>query len=577
MRRKRLRFIVLNMLVLNVFVLAANELNNQKDYTFHSPLDIPLSLNGNFGEIRPNHFHAGLDLRTNGKSGLNIFAIDEGYVSRIYVSSSGYGRAVYITHPNGLTSVYGHLLKFASKIQARAVVKHYEKESYFMNAFFAPGEIPIKKGEIIALGGNAGSSGGAHLHFEIRDTKTEEVMDPMKYGFDIKDSKRPQITRIRIFPIPGKGMVDGSNDGASFTTVFYSDKFHLKGNPKITVWGEIGIGVEAIDYQDNSWSKCGVSEMKLSVDGKIVYHHKMDRFSFAESRYINTFMDYNLYKTYSRKYMRAYKAEPNNPLSIYKKMEKNGIIPFRDNRSKEIKLEIWDSHMNKSECVFVVAGRQQEIIPLKEKESVAQFKWNQNNTYQANGLTVKVPSGALYSDLDFMCKETSSNKFHSPIYKVHNVYAALQKSMTLKIEAPNLTHNPGQYFIASVYNGRLSGGQTTKRENSTYSITTKYFGEYALALDTIPPKISAVNVSKGKKMYGATKVEFKMEDKESGIRTYRGEIDGKWVMFEQYRTRSNPTYYFDATRIDKNKKHHLKFVVTDNVGNQSTFETDFFW
>lgn len=577
MKVKVLWRIMLNIFVLNLCYVSLKAEVPTRDYDFHPPLDIPLTLNGNFGEIRPNHFHAGLDLRTKGKSGLNVYAIEEGYVSRVYVSSVGYGRAVYITHPNGLTSVYGHLLKFDPSIQKKVLEKHYEKERYAMNAFFGPGEIPIKKGQVIAKGGNAGSSGGAHLHFEIRDTKTEEVMDPLLFGFDIKDTKRPQITRIRIFPLSDRDVVEGKSEGVSFSTVFYSDRFHLKGKPKITAWGNIGIGVEAIDYLDGAWSKCGIAQMQLSVDGEVIYKHTMDRFAFSESRYINTFIDYELYKTYSRKYMRAYKAEPNNGLSVYNKMENDGVISFTDGASKNIKLEIWDSHKNKSECVFQVTGKPQEVIPQQKETGVAIFKWNQTNSYTNEGLTIDVPKGALYSDMPLKLDFFSTTEFYSPVYVIQNRVTALHRAITIGIEGKELSDDLDKYFIANVYNGKPVGGQKTKRTGNRYSITTKTFGSFALALDTVPPKITPIGVADGRKIFGAKSMGFKMFDEGSGISRYRGEIDGKWVMFEQYRNKSNPTYYFDASRLQKSTKHHLNIEVVDNVGNVSRYECDFYW
>lgn len=549
----------------------------KKNNSFHPPLNIPLVLSGNFGEIRANHFHSGIDIRTNGQTGLNVYSIEDGYVSRIYVNSSGYGRAIYITHPNGVTSVYGHLENFSPKIQETVLRLHYQKESFSLNEFFLKDELPIRKGEIIGKSGNAGSSGGPHLHFELRDSETEDILDPLLFGFKIQDSTSPQITRIRIFPIDNGGLIDGKAEAVSFSTVFYGNSYHLKNNPSITAWGNIGVGVESVDYQNNNWAKCGISNLKLLVDDVIIYEHRMDEFSFSESRYINTFIDYELYKTYSRKYIRAFKAEPNNPLSIYKKLENNGIISINDEVGKNIQLVVTDSYGNASKCSFTVSGKMQ-ALPKRGNSSTDHFlKWNEPNTLKFNDIEISIPEKALYSNISFQFEEIPSNNFLSPIYKIHNEQTALQSAINISISLKKQVKNADKVYVSNVFNGRAWYALSTHREANIYTASTRSFGDYALAIDTIAPTIRSLDLTPNKRISGYKNLRFDISDENSGIKDYRGEIDGKWVMFEQTRPNSMPTYTFDASRITKNAKHHIVFIATDLCGNESRYECDFYW
>ena len=182
-----------------------------KDY-FRSPLDIPLKLSGNFGELRPNHFHAGFDMKTLQREGLNVYAVADGYVSRIKISTFGNGKTIYIDHPNGFTSVYGHLQKATDSIESFMKKTHYKEQSFEIEMYFKPNQMPVKKGQIIALSGNSGASEGPHLHFEFRDTKTEKIINPMFFGFDalLKDSKKPIVSNLYVYPLDAKTTVNHS-------------------------------------------------------------------------------------------------------------------------------------------------------------------------------------------------------------------------------------------------------------------------------------------------------------------------------------------------------------------------------
>ena len=278
--------------------LSANEHPEYKAYQLRAPLDIPLLLSGNFAELRSHHFHAGIDFKTQGKTGLPIYAVADGYVSRINVSPVGYGRALYIDHPDlNLTTVYAHLSAYAPQIDSLAKARHYEIEKYNIN-YFPNERIYVKKGDIIAYSGNSGSSGGPHLHFETRQRDNQAPINPLFFGFDIKDTMKPSINGLRIYPIAGQGVVNKQfSDSKFYPVVYYSGAYHLKGNPKIEAWGNLGFALNTIDYLDGSWSKCGIYSIELLTDSQLIFKQEMDQISYDEMRYIDAHIDQEIRNT----------------------------------------------------------------------------------------------------------------------------------------------------------------------------------------------------------------------------------------------------------------------------------------
>ncbi|MGL5889408.1 MAG: M23 family metallopeptidase, partial [Bacteroidia bacterium] len=259
--------------VFPVLMYAHSEQTNYPKNYFQTPIDAPLLLAGNFGELRPNHFHAGIDITTQGKEGIAIFAAAEGYVSRIRISPFGYGKALYITHPNGYTTVYGHLRNFNKDIGMYAERNQYEAELFEIDITVPPGALPVKKGEIIARSGNTGGSGGPHLHFEIRDTKTEDALNPLLFGLPVADKVAPTIVRVAIIPLDANARVNGKNQKK------YIALKSLKGIfvpataadtlPRIS--GRIGFAVDAYDKESTPHGKNGVYGIRLSINGSDVY------------------------------------------------------------------------------------------------------------------------------------------------------------------------------------------------------------------------------------------------------------------------------------------------------------------
>jgi len=258
-----------------------------KNY-FRNPLDIPIFLSGSFGELRSNHFHAGIDIKTQGKEGLNVFAVADGYVSRIKVQQYGYGKAIYITHPNGFTSVYGHLSKFNDEIEEYVRGIQYKKENYQTgNLFFKEDKFPVKKGEIIAFSGDTGGSGGPHLHFEIRNTKTENVINPLLFGIEVKDTRMPTIQSLKVYALSADARI---NQQKKSFQIPLKDLGNGKYNAdRILASGTIGFGINVFDRFNGVPNKNGIFSLEMTLNGKRFYYHDVESFSFSESKFLLMF------------------------------------------------------------------------------------------------------------------------------------------------------------------------------------------------------------------------------------------------------------------------------------------------
>ena len=385
-----------------------------KDY-FAPPVKIPILLTGNFGELRSNHFHSGIDIKTEGKSGLPIYAAADGTVSRINISPSGFGLALYIDHPNGTTTVYAHLQKLRDDMQSYAKNIQYKREKFRVDLTVPQGTFNVKKGDLIAYGGNSGSSGGPHLHFEIRKTSNQHPLNPLHFNFPVKDDMKPKVLSVMIYPLSEDAHVSTRQEPKRIETVYYDGAFHLKSNPVLSVYGDIGFGVQALDYLNGSWSKCGVYQIKLSVDGNLIYTFSMDELSFSETRYLNSHIDYEYYQTHWRKIHKNW-IEPGNKLSNYPNHENRGIVNLSDNQVHKIDYEITDVHGNLSKLSFKVKSK--PFTVLKNQEEGFLVKHDKTSNFSTEGLKAEFSEGTFYSDfqLNYEAKP-SNNLYYSEIHQ----------------------------------------------------------------------------------------------------------------------------------------------------------------
>ena len=552
-----------------IFLFAGITNNTAEAQQLRKPMDIPVLLSGNFGELRSNHFHSGIDFKTQGVEGKPIHSVQDGYVSRISVSPWGYGNGLYITHPDGTTTVYGHLQKFSQKITAYLKEKQYEQESFNVNLSLTPDELPVKEGERVALSGNTGSSGGPHLHFEVRDTETEEPMDPIEYYKDlIKDTQAPKIQGIMVYSMPGKGVVNGSRRKLELKPVTAKNgKQTLTG--KIEAWGEIGLAVKGYDYMDNTSNIYGIKDITLTADSQVIFHSNLDRFAFDESRYLNSFTDFEEWKEHRSFYIKSF-VDPGNRLRFIESLNR-GILTIDEPRTYHLTYQLADAFGNTTQLSIQIEGKEQPI-PEVDTENTELFHWWSDNRFGAKGIRLTIPKGNLYDDLYFHYSVKEDSAALGATHILHNKPVAFHKSakLSLRLQTDTL-ENKQQYGIVRLQNGRRSWTGGVYR-NGWVDADIKEMGSYTLGQDLVPPTITPLNPAT---WVSKQAIALRLSDNLSGVQTYRGEIDGQYVLFEM-NSKSVITYHFDKERLARGK-HTLKLVVTDACGNQSTYTYPFTW
>ena len=545
----------------------------QKNY-FRSPVDFPISLSGSFGEIRMNHFHSGIDIRTGGAVGKPVYAAADGYVSRINISPYGFGKTIYLRHPNGYTTVYAHLNGYNAAIGRWAKEQQYRQESFALDTEVPAGLLKVSKGDIIAYSGNSGASGGPHLHFEIRDDATQEPMDPLAFGIPVADKTPPRIYNIRIMPHGFNSMVNFADRSLLLPVVQSGSSYSLKQTDTVKVSGNIVFGVEAFDFHDASTMKNGIRTFELYVDDEKRFGMTIDRFAFADTRYVNSILDYPLYVDTKHRVVRFYIA-PNDRLKIFDDPGNNGVINFTDNRLHKIKYLLADVHGNKSQATFWVRSTPPANVRGRIDPSLsARGTWmrcNEENTYKGDGVTLSLPANALYEDLDFMASVSAAVPGgYSSVYTLQDKETPLHAWCDLSIRCDRLpeklqgkalaarVEGPGRYVSAG---GSYEGGQVKCR--------IRDFGSYVVLADTLPPAIKPVNIYPGKNISKQTSISVRISDDLSGIKSYRGTLNGQWILMDYDAKRDMLTYrYDDRIRPGKNA---FRLVVTDNVGNKAEY------
>ena len=501
-----------------------------QEVTFGVPFDFPLLLSGNFGELRSNHFHGGLDFKTQGKIGKPLLAIADGYISKVTVTAGGYGNAIYITHNNGYTSVHGHLDHFLPEITQLVYEKQYQEQSFVVTLEFGPEKFPVRQGEVVAYAGNTGYSFGPHLHMEIRTTDTNEPIDPLPfYKHLIADNIAPRATHIMVYGDKNAGKVTfvGNSKEAKEQDGKIIINCQLSIANCITAWGRISAAISANDYMDGTTNNYGVRYVRLYVDNQLVSHSDVDRFSFDENLLINSWTDYAERRRSGLWYMCSTIAE-NNELRMLHADKHRGWVTINEERDYHFRYELEDLYGNLTSYRFVVSGKR---MPLKTPLRNYFYYMNagRDNHFNAGGTELWMPQGVLFEDIDLEYDVQPSGKDLADIYQFSTQPIPLRQSATLTLPV-NLskTFDSKKLYVARVDGERriYCGG---KYDYGRITANIKELGTYTVCADTIAPKITPIGESTWKKR-GV--IAFRISDGETGIRSYRGKIDGRWVLFK---------------------------------------------
>ena len=533
----------------------------QNDIQLGIPLDIPIALSGNFAELRSGHFHAGLDIKTKGRQGLPVKAVASGSIRRIRVSTKGYGKSIYIEHNNGLTTVYAHLQKFAPKIEALIRKYQYEKESFEVQKFLKKGELTVNKGERIGLSGNTGGSFGPHLHYEVRDSDSQRPINPLRMGIPVEDSQRPQLQELHLF--------DG-NENLFRSVALQKVNDSLYKTELIETGGTIGLGLSMFDRQDRSYNRNGIFSVSLYLNGQERYHYQFDQFDFRDGQYIPLFIDYGLYVSKKKRLYKLFTPQASQ-MSFLAHSPSTGQLGIESGKSYQIKIKVSDFHGNQAFIESYWNGIVRDNPVTNEDWSGAEsILPDKDYLFDFDGKGVYIPKKSIFRSTQLQLFPENDQLGiripDIPIRKAWEVYLAppqLDSLAQQQTAIVQLAEDGEKIFLP------------TQKKEDQWTVKTKKKGIYTFARDSIFPSVQATNFKDQQWLSKYRYLKVAIEDKESGIQSYHGSINGRWIRFEYEPKNKTLTYDFQDLTF-KNAKHELRLEVTDGVGNTTVKEWTFF-
>lgn len=559
-------------LILLLFTYSLLFSQNEKFPQYPNPVKIPISLSATFAELRSNAFHAGVDIRTQGVEGKEVFAVADGYVSRIGVSPYGYGKVLYITHNDGFTSVYAHMSKFNKMITDFVKDKQYKDESFVQNIMLKENEFPIKRGDFLGFTGNSGSSGGPHLHYEIRYTKTQEPVNPLYFGLKIKDTKKPVIKGLAIYPL--ENSIVNNNDTTIYLNVNYKEGVYSLDNSILTVSGDIAFGINVYDQADGANNKNGPYSIELFADNELIFNIISDKYSYNETRYINSLIDYSRYIKNKERFVRT-EIDKYNNLGLYE--TRKGVVPVNQGDTINMKYVVKDYNGNKSVLNFTLIGVKLHVNEIDDlvydTESYYEVIDGNSLNITLKDFEMDIPKMAFYRDvvIETTLSDTMSNIYSDYVYHIGNEEIPVHKKATLRIKPKTDYIGDTLLYVALLNTDNKFVFLGNKTVDDYIEAKTNVLGSYLIARDTIAPSIIPVNFKTNSSISENWSLRVEIEDKETGIKDYAMFVNGRWVLAD-YDAKNKLLMYQIDNHI-KEGDNILKVVVTDMVGNKNIYST----
>ena len=553
------------------FVMVALSMMAQESFPkYGNPLDIPIVLSATFGEIRPNHIHAGLDIKTQGVEGKKVYAVADGYVSRIGVSPYGYGNVLYITHYDGYTSVYAHLQRFSGDI-AKYVKQYQYKHKKFASQIYPDADkFPVKKGDLIAYSGNSGGSGGPHLHFEIRHTVSEKPLNPMYFGYKIEDNAKPLIQGVAVYPLGDESTLEGDIKPMYFSVEGSNGKYKLKDRNVVHGNGEMAFGICTYDLVGTQTNKDGPYLYELFLNDELAFQVEADSFSYSEPRYVNSLLDYRHYKQKKSSYVRT-EVDPFNKLHMIE--VKNGTVFVEEGDTVNVRFKISDYAGNSSQISFKMVGSEHVWVERpqhRRSEYFVKADGTMNSEITIEAFSVSLERGTLFRDEWMPTGQRDEKGCCSRIYRFGTDEMTSFKNYKLRLRPDEEWADHPRKFIAYIDGkGKVSSlGGTMK--NGCMEVETRSLGEFTIKIDSVAPKVTASNFKDGQSVKELKSLRFKITDDMTGIETYDIYLDGVWVLGKY--DAKNALLYYEFDEKMKSGVNNVKVVVTDGVGNMKTLE-----
>lgn len=555
-----------HLLFISLFAILSPFLQAQNEAT--PPLDIPLKLSGTFGEFRPTHFHAGLDIKTQGKEGFKVSSIKAGSIRRIRVATTGYGKCLYIQHADGTTSVYAHLKKFAPKIESFIKAYQYEQETFVTQKFMKLGEMTVEQGEIIGYSGNTGGSLGPHLHFEIRNTKEETPLNPLQLGFEIPDSIRPIVQGLYRYKKDVNGLSAKTQIPLERVTdsVYQADILRLGGTH--------AFGIRLFDRQDLSYNRNGIYKATVNVNGSKIFSYTFDKIDFRDGKKIDALIDYPTYREERIRVQKLFR-DLDVDYSFLPKTAPNGFIEFTEDRAYQVEIIVEDYAHNKTYVSFYVEGKTD--FPLAEKAPMQNpIHPDQDYLFAFDQHEVYIPKNTFYQTIDLSVEEKKDTLF------IANTTLPQRKGFELNVAIPKaLDSLQRQQLSLAIYDPKEEKKEKqlryvwTAKKDSILQTKYAYPGQYILTKDSLAPSIKPLNFKDQQWMSNYKFLEIEVDDEFSGIKSYRATMNGQWILMEHEPKDNTLIYDFSDIEFDQTQLN-FELEVEDQVGNQSVFKAKIF-
>ena len=548
-------------LLTKLLVLFSSIVIHSQEVDFHPPIDAPFNLSGTFGEFR-SRFHTGIDFK--GGEGINIFSIEDGYISRIEVSPSGYGKVVYITHPNGYSSVYAHLSRFSPDIEKYIKSEQYRSKSFTVKKFPKKDQIQVKRGELLGYSGNTGRSFGAHLHFEIRDTNSQDALNPLMFNYTYEDLERPIIRGLYtinenntlIRDLPKRIRISKAND-----STYVADNIIFN--------GDIGFGIDIYDIQyKNLFNRNGVYKVELLIDSIQKFSYSMDRIKFSENHYKKLMYDYLSLVKNNRRVLKVY-IPPRSNLSFLKTNDFNGIIKSNEiiNSKVNIKVTDWNNNSSYLEFKIISADTLKSNKPLNGIEILT----NQKYVINKGESVVEINKNTFYEDvlLNITSKDDTID--------LGDEITPFRSSIKLKIPIDENIDSLSlsQTFIGKIVNNKINY-ISSKINDSYITANTSSLGRYIISRDSILPEIRPINFKNKSNVKSNKTLRLRIKDDKSGIKNYKAYINGKWALFE-YEPKQNLIFHDLSDSVIEDGENDLLIEFEDGVGNKQTYNTKIYY
>lgn len=558
-----LSFNMRRLLLILLFIPGLLNAQNYPKNDFRNPLGIPMVLAGNFGECRSNHFHSGLDVKTDSKENYPVYAIGDGYVSRIKLQNGGFGHALYIQHTNGYTSLYAHLNDFAPEIQAYMKKQQYRNRSWTVDLYPKSSMFRVKKGDLIAYSGNTGGSMAPHLHLEIRNGKGSPV-NPALFGFDITDNIPPKPYKIAVYDMdnsiyeqnPLLTAVTGSGESYSAGTIQTDAKL-------------AGIGIDVFDYMNGSNNTLNFYTAEVLMDGETQCRIRLDDISYSITRYMNAYVDYRMKKKSGRWIQLLFRLPHNRLTHIYQQLNsRKGVLDISDGAAHDVDIQLIDVFGNQCHISFKLqySGNAKEYKCDGEK----MFKAGQANSFTHSNVKFSLGAGDLYDDICFRFDEKRDDDAYSARYQVHDAAIPVHTYFNLYIKPDKPIPFSLRDKIAMVqYDGEEDDAKGARFSDGWYVARVRNFGEYRLVTDTQAPEIRLLQSKAALK--SASRINVKVTENMTSVDRFTGTIDGKWVPFEQ----SGDLFFYTIDEHCGKGEHKLDITATDENGNSNSFTYTF--